>query len=166
MQYQDFDWKYIQSKHFDVYYYGDKTQLPEFVADAAESSLVSLRRDFRYNIEKRIPVLAYNSHNDFEQTNVIYYMIEESVGGFTEAFKDRIVIPFQGDYNQFRQVLHHELTHAVMFQMLYGKNFGSMVAGMARFQVPLWLAEGLAEYESIGWDTDSDMFMRDATLNG
>lgn len=166
VQYRNFDWKFIQSKHFDVYYYGSARSLAEFTAEEAESSYVSLKKDMRYEIQKRIPILIYNSHNDFEQTNVTSYLLEESIGGFTEIFKDRVVVPFQGNYVEFRNVLHHELTHAVMFQMLYGGGVGSMLTTMARFQVPPWLAEGLAEYESLDWDTDSDMFMRDATLNG
>ena len=166
IQYKDFDWKYVQSKHFDVYYYGEEKELADFVADVAETSYVSLRKDFRHDIQKRIPILVYNGHNDFQQTNVIYNLIEESVGGFTEIFKDRIVIPFQGNYEEFRHVIHHELTHAMMFQVFYGGGVGSMITGMARFQLPLWLAEGLAEYESLEWDTESDMFMRDATING
>ena len=166
VQYRDFDWKYVQSTHFDVYYYGDTHHLASFCADVAESSYVALKRDFKHDIQNRIPILVYNTHNEFQQTNVIYSHIEESVGGFTEIFKDRVVIPFQGSYEDFRHVIHHELTHAVMFQIFYGGGVGSVVTGMARFQLPLWLAEGLAEYESLGWDTQSDMFMRDATLHG
>jgi Tol biopolymer transport system component len=166
VQYRDFDWKYVQSKHFDVYYYGDALYLATFCADVAESSYVALKRDFKHDIQARIPILIYNTHNEFQQTNVTYSHIDESVGGFTEVFKDRVVIPFQGSYEDFRHVIHHELTHAVMFQIFYGGGVGSMVTGMARFQLPLWLAEGLAEYESLGWDTQSDMFMRDATLHG
>ncbi len=166
VQYREFDWEFLQTRHFDIYYYDGGRLLAEFAADVAESSYVSLKQDLRYEIEKRIPILIYNSHNDFGQTNVTYSLIEESVGGFTEIFKDRVVIPFQGNYADFRHVIHHELTHAVMFQMLYGRAAGSMVMSMARFQVPLWLAEGLAEYESLGWDIESDMYIRDATING
>ncbi len=166
VQYKDFDWQFVQSKYFDVYYTGNDKNIAEFTADVAETSFVAMQRDFRFDLAARIPIIIYSSHNDFQQTNVTYGIIEESVGGFTEIFKDRIVIPFQGSYKDFRHVIHHELTHAVMFQMLYGGGVGSMVTGMAMFQVPLWFAEGLAEYESIGWDTESDMFMRDAVLNG
>jgi Tol biopolymer transport system component len=166
VQYQQLDWKYTQSKHFDVYYYADNEKLAEFTADCAESSYVSLKRDFRFDIRERIPIVVYSGHNAFKQTNVTSELIEESVGGFTEIFKDRVVIPFQGSYKDYRHVVHHELTHAVMFQTFYGgSGMGSMVMGMARFQLPLWLAEGLAEYESLGWDAKSDMFMRDATIN-
>jgi Tol biopolymer transport system component len=166
VQYRNFKWKFIQSRHFDVYYYENGKELAEFTADVAESSYVALQKDMRYKIRKRIPILIYNSHNDFEQTNVTPYMLEESVYGFTEIFKDRVVIPYQGNYSEFRHTIHHELTHAVMFQMLYGEAVGSMLTSMARFQLPLWMTEGLAEYESIGWDADSDMYMRDATING
>ena len=166
VQYEMFNWQYLQSEHFDIYYYEDGKNLAEYVADVAESSYVALKKDFRYEIQKRIPILLYNGHNDFEQTNVIPVLIDEGVGGFTEVFKDRVVVPFQGDYQDSRHVIHHELTHAVMFQMLYGAGVGSMVTGMARLQIPDWLAEGLAEYESLGWDIESDMYMRDATLNG
>ncbi|MBN2417582.1 PD40 domain-containing protein [bacterium] len=166
VQYHEFNWEYIQSRHFDIYYYEGGRGLADFTADIAESSYVDISRHFRYRIIKRIPILVYNSHNDFSQTNVTTEMIEESVGGFTEIFKDRVVIPFQGSYEEFRHVIEHELTHAVMFQMLYGQAVGSMVSGMARFQVPLWVAEGLSEYMSRGWDTESDFYMRDATING
>ena len=37
VQYRNFGWKYLQSKHFDVYYYGDEKHLAEFVADVAET---------------------------------------------------------------------------------------------------------------------------------
>ena len=166
VQYQDFDWRYLQSKHFDVYYYGDGKRLAEFTADVAESSYVSLKTDLNFEITKRIPFVVYGSHNDFEQTNVTASILEESVEGLTEIFKSRVVVQFKGDYNAYRNLVHHELTHAYMFQMVYAGGMGSMVTAMARFQLPLWVWEGMAEYQSIGWDTDADMYMRDATING
>jgi Tol biopolymer transport system component len=166
VQYQKHDWEYVQSKHFDVYYYRKNRTVGEFVADEAESSFVRLERDLRFKLHARIPIVVYNNHNDFESTNVLNELIEESVGGFTEVFKDRVVIPFQGSYSEFRHVIQHELTHAVMFQTFYGGRSGSILSGVMSSPLPLWFAEGLAEYESLGWDTDSDMYMRDATLNG
>jgi Tol biopolymer transport system component len=32
-------------------------------------------------------------------------------------------------------------------------------------QLPLWFNEGMAEYQSLGWDVDEDMYMRDATIS-
>ena len=32
VQYRDFDWNFIQTPHFDIYYYGDQKALAEFAA--------------------------------------------------------------------------------------------------------------------------------------
>jgi Tol biopolymer transport system component len=166
VQYKEFKTKYLQSEHFDVYFDEGGLDIAEFVAETAEQSYQELKDDFRYELSSRITVILYNSHNDFEQTNVQIAPPEESVGGFTEFFKNRVVIPYEGNWEQFRHVIHHELTHAVMLQMVYGSGVQSIITGLARLQLPIWWTEGLAEYESRGWDTESDMFMRDAALNG
>ena len=166
VQYSDFEWQFIQSEHFDIYFTKGGLGLAEFTAQVAEDSYELIRADFRYDLVDRIKILVYNSHNDFGQTNVDLSPPEESVGGFTEFFKNRVVIPYEGEWEKFRHVIHHELTHAVMLQMVYGAGAQSIIRGLTQFQMPLWLIEGLAEYESRGWDIESDMFIRDATLNG
>ncbi len=166
VQYKEFKTKYIQSEHFDIYFDEGGLDIAEFVAEVAEQSYLELKDDFRYELSSRITIIVYNSHNDFQQTNVQIAPPEESVGGFTEFFKNRVVIPYEGNWEKFRHVIHHELTHAVMLQMVYGSGVQSIITGLARLQLPGWFVEGLAEYESRGWDTESDMFMRDAALNG
>jgi Tol biopolymer transport system component len=166
VQYKEFKTKFIQSEHFDIYFDEGGLNIAEFAAEVAEQSYKEIKDDFRYELGSRITILVYNSHNDFQQTNVQIAPPEESVGGFTEFFKNRVVIPYEGNWEKFRHVIHHELAHAVMLQMVYGSGVQSIITGLARLQLPLWFVEGLAEYESRGWDTESDMFMRDAALNG
>ncbi len=166
VQYKEFKTKFIQSEHFDIYFDEGGLDIAEFVAEVAEQSYKEIKDDFRYELSSRITIIVYNSHNDFQQTNVQIAPPEESVGGFTEFFKNRVVIPYEGNWEKFRHVIHHELVHAVMLQMVYGSGVQSIITGLARLQLPLWFVEGLAEYESRGWDTESDMFMRDAALNG
>src|SRR3972149_4016389 len=71
VQYKKFDYYYIQSDHFDVYFTEGGEYLAEFTSDVAESALVSISKDFRYQITNRIPIVVYASHNDFQQTNVV-----------------------------------------------------------------------------------------------
>jgi len=165
VQYTNFEWYFIQSDHFDIYYYDDAYELAQFTALAAEDAYESIRETFRYQLTDRVPIIAYVSHNDFQQTNVIAPYMEEGIGGVTELFKNRVVMPFRGDYAEFRHVLHHELVHAVVNDMFYGGSIQSVISNNIQLQIPLWFSEGLAEYESIGWETETDMFMRDATIN-
>ncbi len=167
VRYKDFDWDYIQTRHFDIHFYESAYPTAKFTATVLESAYVEVTRELNYKIQKRIPVFLYNSHNDFQQTNIISSLIGEGTGGFTEAFKNRIVIPFTGSYEVLRHVLHHELTHAVIYDMVYGNVFSSLLSRQRLFALPLWFAEGYAEYSSRhGWDYNSDMFVRDATING
>lgn len=163
--YKNFTWYYLQSTHFDVYFYEGGQDIAEFTAEVAETAYVQLKRDFRYDIRDRIVFIVYNSHNDWQQTNVVISYLDEGIGGVTELFKNRIVVPFEGSYEQFRHVIHHELVHAVMNDMLYGGSIQSLIVGEVT-PAPLWFSEGLAEFQSTGWNTQIDMIVRDAVLNG
>ena len=166
IQYSQFDWSFIKTDHFDIYFYESGIELAEFVAARAEEAYKSLSVDLNYKLRNRVPIVIYNSHHDFEQTNVITEVIEESVGGFTEYFKNRVVVPFDGSYEDFRHVIHHELTHAVTFDMVHGGVLESLASRQFIFTLPLWVPEGMAEWASLGWETESDMYMRDATIHG
>jgi Tol biopolymer transport system component len=165
VQYKTFDWYFIQSSHFDIYFSIGGEYIAEFTADAAESAYVLISKSFRYQLTNRVPIVIYNSHNEFQQTNVVNSYLEEGIGGVTELFKNRVVLPFEGDYKKFRHVIHHELVHAVINDMFYGGSIQSIITNNITLQLPLWFNEGLAEYEALRWDTNSDMFIRDATIH-
>ncbi|MFP4543764.1 MAG: BamA/TamA family outer membrane protein [Candidatus Kapaibacterium sp.] len=166
VQYHDFDWKYIESKHFTLYYDAGSRYLAKFAAIEGEKALASIQSTLNYSINDKVPVIVYESHNDFQQTNVIGQFMPEGVGGVTELFKNRVVLPFQGDYEQFRHVIHHELVHAVLNDMFYGGSFQSALTMSGGFSIPLWMNEGFAEWESIGgMNTETDMFMRDLAIS-
>lgn len=166
VQYKKFDWHFIQSDHFDIYFAQGGKELAEFTASAAESAYASISRTFRYQLVNRVPIIVYNSHNEFQQTNVVSVYLEEGIGGVTELFKNRVVIPFEGEYKKFRHVIHHELVHAVINDMFYGGSIQSIIANNITLQLPLWLNEGISEFEALRWETNSDMALRDATIHG
>src|SRR5690606_30306894 len=64
VQYDAQDWNYVQSKHFDVYYYGGGYYLADFTAKAAEDAYEQIAELFQHQISDRIPLLVYQSHND------------------------------------------------------------------------------------------------------
>lgn len=167
VQYDVFEWQFIQTKYFDIYFYGNGYETAKFAATVLESAYVEVSNELGYWVHKRIPVFIYASPNDFQQTNIISNIIDDGTGGFTESAKNRIVVPFNGSLADFRHVLHHELTHAVVYDMLLGNLFTSLLSRKRLFDLPLWFAEGYAEYSSRGrWHVGADMIVRDATING
>ncbi len=165
VNYDNFDWKYIQSQNFDIYYYEGGRELAEFSAPIAEEQIKRICNLFNWRLRKRISLLIYNSHNDFQQTNVTLSQLTEGTGGFTELYKNRAVVQFTGDYHAFWHVIRHELLHVIVNEVIYGGSVQNIVSGRIRLRIPLWMNEGLAEYISSGWDTDADMIIRDIALS-
>lgn len=165
VHYEDQDWSFIQSRHFTVYYYGDPS-LADFTARAAEEAFESMADLFRFEPEKRIAMIVYPNHAEFAVTNAVNLpTYSEGIGGVTELYKNRIAIPFAGDYRDFRRVIHHELVHAVINEVYYGGSVQSLIQLGQRMRIPDWFNEGLAEYLALGWDTQSDMYVREAIIN-
>ncbi len=165
VQYKDFTWYYIQTDHFDIYFTNKGSTLAEFAAKVAEQSLASLEKSFNYKINNRITLIIYNSTNDFQETNVTDQYLSEGIEGFTEIFKNRVVVQFMGSYPEFRHLIHHELTHAVMNDFFYGGSLQNVITNNITLSLPQWFNEGMAEYQSLGWDINTDMFIRDAIIN-
>ena len=164
VQYDTFDWEYIVSPNFNVYYYGDNHDLAIFTSKVAEESLDQIGKHLRWRSSKPVKIIVYTSHNDFQQTNIVNPYMPEGVGGVTELYKNRIVIPFEGSYEQFKHVIHHELVHASINDMAYGGNAQGLISGRIMLQIPLWANEGLSEFLSVDWDTNSDMVLRDLAI--
>lgn len=165
VQYKSFTWYYIQTDHFDIYFTKNGSTLAEFTAYASERALESIQNNFNYKINNRITIITYNSQNDFQETNVTDQYLSEGIQGFTELFKNRVVIQFTGSYKLFRHLVHHELVHAVINDMFYGGSLQNIISNNITISLPLWFNEGMAEYQALGWDVNTDMYIRDAAIN-
>jgi Tol biopolymer transport system component len=166
VQYENRSWFYLRTEHFDIYYYEGGHELATFAAHAAEGAYEEVADLFSYEPSGPIPLLVYTSHNAFAVTNAVELpTYSDGIGGVTELFKNRVAVPFTGDYRDFRHVIHHELVHAVINDIYYGGSIRSIIANNIQTRIPLWFNEGLAEYSAAaGWDTDSDMYVREAVL--
>ena len=166
VQYNEFDWYYTQTKHFDIYVSDSSGYHLEFLKENSEDAYKKIESLFNWSLRERVSIIVYPSHNDFQQTNVISSHLPEGVGGVTELLKNRVVIPFDGSLKEFQHVLYHELVHAFINDCVYGGSLKSMMANSIKARIPLWMNEGLAEYISDKWSSNSDMWIRDLVLNG
>ncbi len=163
VQYTDFDWQVMETEHFRIYFYQEEAEVARIAASLAEKLYDTLAIKFNHEVNKQIPLIVYSASSYFSQTNILPSLIPESVGGFTEFLKGRVAVPFHGSYYEFYHVIRHELVHVFTFSKL-----SASMSRQARLRFPyppMWFSEGLAEYWSIGWDTDADMFIKDMVLN-
>ncbi|NIM05048.1 MAG: hypothetical protein GTN65_05400, partial [Armatimonadetes bacterium] len=141
IQYTDFDWRVLTTQHFEVYFHVEEEEIAQIAARCAEDSYRFLENKFNHRIVKKIPLIIYSSPNYFAQTNIIPSLLPESVAGFTEYMKGRMVIPFDGSYSDFARVIRHEMVHTfVAHKIRY------VMKTHRRYNysgLPLWFEEGL-----------------------
>lgn len=164
VNYTQFDWQVMTTEHFRIYFYIGGEEVAKIAAQVAEESYVSLSMKFNIEIENKVPLVIYTAPNYFSQTNILPSLIPESVAGFTEFLKGRVVVPFHGSYHDFAHVIRHEMVHVFTFEKL-----DAVLDRQARSQFgypPLWFTEGLAEFWSKDWDTEADMIVKDMVVTG
>src|SRR2546422_5445886 len=118
IQYRVFDWHVLRGPHVDLYHYPEEQELARVALAYAEQSYAVLERRFNHHPRRRVPLIIYASHSDFEQTNVLPFVPPEGLLGVTEFLKRRVALPFTGSYADFRHTLRHELVH--VFQLSLG----------------------------------------------
>lgn len=164
VQYTNFDWHVMETEHFRIFFYLDEEELAKIAARIAEDGYRDLASKFKHEVYRKIPLIIYSSPNYFTQTNVIPSLLPESVAGFTEFLKGRVVVPFHGSYYDFAHVIRHELVHVFTISKLEWVISKQRLVRMA--SPPLWFIEGIAEYWSTEWDSEADMILKDMVLSG
>ncbi|WP_235298567.1 hypothetical protein [Portibacter marinus] len=162
-RYKSFDFHVQETEHFDIYHYLENPDLLKQLALQTELWYRMHARIFQDTFEKNNPIIFYNNHADFQQTNAISGSIGIGTGGVTEGLKNRVVMPITFTTQQTNHVLGHELVHAFQYHKIIT---GDSTSLQNLQNLPLWMVEGLAEYMSKGdSDTYTAMWIRDAVVS-
>lgn len=162
-RYNQQPFKVTETEHFVIYDYLENPEKLKELAAAAEMWYSMHSKVLGDSFTVKNPLIIYNDHPGFQQTNAIQGDISVGTGGVTEGLRNRVIFPVAPTNQQTNHVLGHELVHAFQYHMIINgdstniRNLGN---------IPLWMIEGLAEYLSIGRiDPHTALWMRDAVLN-
>jgi Tol biopolymer transport system component len=162
-RYNQQPFKVTETEHFVIYDYLDNPEKLKELAAAAELWYSMHSRVLGDTFTTKNPLIIYNDHPGFQQTNAIQGDISVGTGGVTEGLRNRVIFPVAPTNQQTHHVLGHELVHAFQYNMILNGDSTNM-RNLAN--IPLWMVEGLAEYLSIGRiDAHTALWMRDAVLN-
>ena len=162
-RYRSFNFKVTETPHFDIYHYFKNKEFVEDLSQDVELWYDYHSKALNHEIDIANPLIFYNNHAEFQQTNAISGSIGVGTGGVTEGLKNRVIMPVSFSNQQTHQVLGHELVHAFQFNIIIE---GDSTSIRNLSNVPLWIIEGMAEYMSIGRvDAFTSMWMRNAILH-
>lgn len=169
VRYYAFDWRRFDYLERDglggvrFYFYTRELEPARIAAAMVREQYERLSARFQYRPTARVPYLLYNSHREFENTNVFF--VNESVLGVTSPRDLRMALPFWGERGRFREVSTHEMAHQFTIQKVADRAASAGVDGTIS-AFPLWFIEGLAEYYAKdGIDAETELFARDLLVN-
>ena len=157
IHYDKFDWQIYTTDHFEIFFYPELKQHIERVAGYAESAYQQISADLKHDLSTKVQLILFKTHSEFEQENVDPSAGQEGVGAFAEPTQHRMVMPIDAPPDQLYGLIVHELTHQFEFDII--------PQGLIRRNVPLWVNEGLSEYERGQWTPLDLMMVRDAAIS-
>jgi Tol biopolymer transport system component len=166
VEYRHFRWRVLETEHFKIYYYPEEKVPLTDAARMAERSYTRLSRVLGHQFREKKPILLFASRQDFGQNNITGDL-GEGVGGVTDASRQRMILPFTGDYESFQHVLTHEMVHQFQYDVFSHGRAGEDLQTLEQVNPPGWFMEGMAEYLSLGPNHPlTTMWIRDAVVNG
>jgi Tol biopolymer transport system component len=168
VQHKDFYWTYFRFDDIDCYYNEFGRQVAEYASKVAHEKLNQIEDYFDYTLDKRLILIVYNKQNDFRQSNVGLISTEDdyNVGGYSKVIKNKVMLWFNGDREEFGKLVASAIAEVVVYEMLYNADVRDRVTSNSRIQIPDWYIKGLINYVAFGWDSETDNRVRDGFENG
>jgi hypothetical protein len=156
VHYGNFDWHIYKTDHFDIYYYPAVEKHLERIASYAESGYQTVSSDLKHDLAFRVPLIIFKTHTEFEQENVIPGAAQEGVAAFAESTRNRMLLPLDEPPDLLYRTITHELTHIFEFDII--------PQSLIRKEEPLWINEGLSDFETGYWAPLDLATVRDAAV--
>ncbi len=168
VQYRDFYWTYFRFEEVDCYYNEFGRDVAEYASKVAHQKLEEIEDYFDYSLDKRLILIIYNKKNDFRQSNVGLISAEDdyNVGGYSRVIKNKVMLWFNGDHEEFNKLIASAIAEVVVYEMLYNADLRDRVTSNSEIQIPDWYIKGLINYVAFGWDSETDNRVRDGFENG
>lgn len=181
-------WLSIETEHFFVHFHPGAERTAKVVAKISEDIHKPLCTFYKYEPDTKVHWII-RDHEDY--SNGVTYYYDNKI----EIWATPMDFELRGTHNWLRNVITHEYTHminlgaarklmrqipAIYFQMidyevekrpdvLFGFPNKIISYPLAMTVVPMWLAEGTAQYQLPilnyeNWDTHRDMILRTAVV--
>ena len=189
----ELDWQVVETEHFRILYHQGLEGAAARTAQIAEAAYDPITKLYGYHPDDRVRIVL-KDYDDYANGAAFFY--HDTIEIWTTALDHDFDL--RGTSDWLRNVITHEFTHIISLgtarkgsqrvPALYLQYFGyqreenrpDILIGypdaiasypVMRTVVPMWLAEGAAQYMAEGahqdrWDANRDMVLRAQVLSG
>jgi hypothetical protein len=140
------EWKIYTTRHFEIYSTPELDSQLERVEREAERAYRQISADLRHDLGFSPSLLLFTTRADLDRG-----LTSGTVQGRPDS-RTRILLSFDGPSDQLHGDLVHEITHSFEFDIVPPSILNT---------APLWIREGLAQYEHGEWDAGDRAMLSD-----
>ena len=160
IQYRAFEWQYISSENFDVYYYDARKRVATEATLYLETEFDRITDLIGYPPYLKTKVFLYNSITDLQQSNMGIDGQQFNVGGQTEFIKPYVEIAHPGTLDEFKEELIYKVADLMVNEMMFGGSLKDMFQNAVLLNLPDWFIDGASLYAAKGWNSEMDDYVR------
>lgn len=160
IQYKRFEWQYLSSENFDVYYYDNRRKVATEALQYLESEFDRITDLIAYPPYLKTKVFLYNSISDLQQSNIGLNHTQFAISGETDFIQPYVEIAHPGTLEQFKEELIHKVAALFVDEMMFGGSLKDMFQNAVLLNLPEWFVDGASNYVAKGWNAEMDDYMR------
>ncbi len=160
IQYKQFEWQFITSENFDVYYYDNRRKIATDAIQYLESEFDRVTDLIGYPPYLKTKVFLYNSITDLQQSNIGLNKTQFNVGGETDFIKPIVEIAHPGNLDEFKEELIYKMADLMVNEMMFGGSLKDMFQNAVLLNLPDWFINGASRYVAKGWNAEMDDYVR------
>jgi Tol biopolymer transport system component len=165
IQYKKFEWQYISSENFDVYYYDNRRAVATEAIQYLESEFDRITDLIGYPPYLKTKIFLFNSVTDKQQSNTGLSQTMFNSGGETEFIQPYVEIAHPGNVDEFKQELIYKMSQLMVNEMMFGGSLKDMFQNAVLLNLPEWFIEGASLYAAKGWSSEMDDFARQMVVS-
>ena len=165
IQYKEFEWQYLSSENFDVYYYENRRKVATEAIQYLEAEFDRITDLIGYPPYLKTKVFLYNSVIDKQQSNMGLRNSMYSSGGETDFIHPYVEIAHPGNLDEFKDELVLKMTDLMVNEMMFGGSLKDMFQNAVLLNLPEWFIDGASLYAAKGWSAEMDDFTRQLVVS-
>jgi len=150
IQYQKFEWKYVSSSNFEVYYFDKNEALAKSTLTYLESDFSRMTELISYSPYQKVKLFLYPNHETWLQSNSGISLANSSEVADENLAKFRIELAFKDNLALFKQELIKQVVRVYLHDLLYGGSVKDVLQNSLLLNLPEWFIEGMAAYIASG----------------
>jgi hypothetical protein len=167
VQHQNFNWQYLRTEQYDVYYYPTGRELAQYVFYTAPEIIAEIEQMLNYTSKKKMQFIVYNTQSDFRESNFAYdYEDFYNQGGVTNIYGSKIYLYFDGNRAHLDRMIRGGIMNMYAHWVVQGATVGSNISYDYLMNVPNWYYSGLSSYFGEHWNSTVETHVKNGILSG